>query len=421
MYVCSWWSYRSCKLALALAIVAVLAATGSTAEARDPACASWGMRTIASNLGVLENLEFDGRGGLLLSAWSMNAIERLTPAGGITPVALGVKAPGGQRLRGGVLYFNTGDSPESGYLGVADGTIQQLDLRTGERTTWASGLTMPNGLLFLPDGDAAVSRDLGTGTGITRIPAGDRGHPQANWVPTDNSNGMMIDPTGKWLYFAQTSQDGLPLMRARLSDPRKVERFASLGEGSGLDDMTMDRRGVLYVAVNRLPPDGEVIRFDPQTSETCVIASGLGSPSSVKFGSGPGWPSDRLYVVSFDGTVRELRPPPGLAAPLTRGGRGHVRVRFHLRRHRSAAAFNRRGRLRVTVQVTGGVLHRVELKLGRRKMTYALRRGLRLQGRRRVSVGRTRPVSAGHYRLALSGRDDAGHIVRRVAKIVFAP
>jgi hypothetical protein len=98
-------------------------------------------------------------------------------------------------------------------------------------------------------------------------------------------------------------------MRVSLTDPTHIERVASMGSGNGLDDMTVGRDGIVYVAVNRLPPDGEVISFDPRTRKSCVIASGLGSPSSVKFGRGTGWAADRLYVVGIDGNVLELTPP----------------------------------------------------------------------------------------------------------------
>jgi hypothetical protein len=74
----------------------------------------------------------------------------------------------------------------------------------------------------------------------------------------------------------------------------------------GLDDLTIDSKGVLYVAANLA---GEVIRLDPATGAHCVIVTGLQNPSSLKFGRGPGWAADRLYVVAFDGTVRELTPP----------------------------------------------------------------------------------------------------------------
>ena len=52
---------------------------------------------MASGLGQLENLEFDGRGGLLLSATNQQAILRMTRGGAPAPVATGVNAPGGQR------------------------------------------------------------------------------------------------------------------------------------------------------------------------------------------------------------------------------------------------------------------------------------------------------------------------------------
>jgi hypothetical protein len=65
---------------------------------------------------------------------------------------------------------------------------------------------------------------------------------------------------------------------------------------------------MLYVAANGA---GQVIQVNPATGASCVIATGLISPSSVRAGSGPGWPSGHLYVTSWDGTVRELIPPTG--------------------------------------------------------------------------------------------------------------
>ena len=173
---------------------------------------------------------------------------------------------------------------------------------------------MPNGLVFLPNADLAVSRDS-PGWGITRIPRDDPAHPQRNWVQTNDSNGMAVDPTGTWLYFDQTFQPGNEVLRARIANPSDVEEVASLGNGLVLDDLTIDRDGILYIAANRPSPQGELIRFDPYTKDACVIASGLGDPSAVKFGCGPGWPSDHLYVTGFEGDVYEVSAPRGGAAP----------------------------------------------------------------------------------------------------------
>jgi hypothetical protein len=291
---------------------ALLSAPSSSAAAGG--CTPWTVRTVASGLGVLENLEPDGQGGLLISNNGSNEIDRLTPDGSVNTLIPNVPSPGGQRIRDGYLYFNTGDSAQAGVLQTTDGTIRRYDLATGALTTWASGLAMPNGLLFLPSGDAVVSRDS-PGWGITRIPFADPANPQRNWVATNDSNGMAIDPTRTWLYFDETFQPGGLVMRARLSNPSDVEQVASLGQGLMLDDLTIDRAGDLYLAANRPAPLGEVIRLDPSTGASCMIASGLGDPSAVKFGCGPGWPNDHLFVVGFEGSVYELSPPAGTRAP----------------------------------------------------------------------------------------------------------
>jgi SMP-30/gluconolaconase/LRE-like protein len=311
-----WQRLRTLLVVVAFTL-AVAAASGPPAGATAPAAASckpWSTKTIATTTGIIENLEFDRRGGLLFSLDhpTDSSIKRLDRKGRITTLIPSVLGPGGQRMRGSVLYFNTGDLPWSGSAGLKDGTIDTFDLRTGNRRTWARNLVMPNGLVFLPNGDAVVSRDLNGPdgpTGITRIRRSDPAHPQYNWVATDDSNGMAVDPTGRWLYFVQTGKEGSPLWRAKIANPRVSELFASLGSGSGLDDMTIDSDGVLYVTRNAYAGAGEVIRFDPRTKRSCVIARGLSNPSSVKFGCAPGWPSTRLYVVAFDGTIRELSRP----------------------------------------------------------------------------------------------------------------
>jgi hypothetical protein len=295
------------RLAAAVALAAFVAAVPGAGAAADP-CAPWQQKTLKSGLGSLENLEFDGSGGLLLSASGPGAIERLTPNGTLTTLVPDVNAPGGQRVVGPTLYFNTGDAAQSGLTGTPDGTLDRFDLDTHARGTVASGLTMPNGLAILPNGDFVVSRDIGSGTGITRIPAGDPAHPQPNWAQLDDQNGMAVDPTGTWLYAVQTFTADSAVWRFRISNPSDKSVVASLAGPTpkGLDDMTIDRAGILYVAANGT---GEVIRLDPAGGRHCVIVSGLQNPSSLKFGRGPGWAADHLYLVGFDGAVRELIPP----------------------------------------------------------------------------------------------------------------
>lgn len=295
--------------------VAAVAATATLAVAPAGAaeCTRWTQRVVAAGLGSLENLEPDGSGGMLISASSRSAVERLLPDGSRTTVASEMPSPGGLRVRGRTLYANTGAGAANGVLGRDDGTIERINLKTGTRRTYADGLTMPNGLVFDADGNAYTSRDLGLNAGITKVPADNPGQPEINWAQLPDSNGLAIDPTNTWLYAVETFTPESSVYRIRLDDPSVIETVAQLGTllgdpVNGLDDMTIDRDGVLYITANGM---GRVFRLDPATGASCIIADGLQNPSAVKFGSGPGWPSDQLYVSGFDGRVVELAPPVG--------------------------------------------------------------------------------------------------------------
>lgn len=301
------------RLTLTLALLALaLGAPGVGAAAPDP-CQPWTVTVVASGLGSLENLEPDGKGGLFVSASDQDAVLRVTRSGAATVAVPGVTSPGGLRVRGNTLFFTTGDAAASGALGTADGTIDRLDLRTGRRSTWASGLTMPNGLVFLPDGSALTSRDISglSPTGITRVtPAG---RVQPNWSDQPDSNGMAVDPTGRWLYSDETFTLQSNVYRTEIAHPSRRVVVASLfepGVPKGLDDLTIASSGALYLTANSA---GQVLRLDPRTGDFCVVASGLTTTSAVKQGRGKAFPASRLYVTGFDGRVLELTPPKGVS------------------------------------------------------------------------------------------------------------
>jgi SMP-30/Gluconolactonase/LRE-like region len=273
------------------------------ASTKHEPCATWRVRTLLSGQGWLENLGFDGRGSLTLSALGQGRLLRLSRSGRLSTLLEPVSGPGGQARRGRFLYFNTGDLPTS----APTGTIDRLDLRTGVRSTWSSGLTMPNGLIFLPNGDAVVSRDLGSGTGLTRVPATDPAHPQFAWAQLDDTNGLAVDPSGRWLYVDRTFSPDGEVDRVLISDPRRVEVVGRLGPGVVPDDMTIDRRGILYIAGF---VSGNIYRLDPGTHTSCPIASGLEQPTSARFGE-HGWHKHHLYVTDAGGHLSELIPPHG--------------------------------------------------------------------------------------------------------------
>jgi hypothetical protein len=273
----------------------------ATSRPAGVACRSWHVRTLVSGQGWLEDLEFDGRGAITISALGQGRILRLSRHGRLSTVVASLAFPGGERKRGRYLYFNTGDilPPK------ANGTIDRLDLRTGKHSTWARGLTMPNALIFLPSGDAVVSGEVGPSIGLTRVPAHDPAHPRFGWARLGNTNGLAVDPSGRWLYTDRTlSRDG-EVDRVLISNPRIVQVVGRLGAGVFPDDMSIDARGVLYIAGFG---GSKIYRLDPHRHASCAIASGLTTPTAARFG-GSGWHARDLYVTDAAGHLSELTPP----------------------------------------------------------------------------------------------------------------
>lgn len=300
------------KLVSGCAAVAVvwggLASAGSVAAA-DSACVPWTQAVVASGYGTLENLDFDDRGGLLLSELSFTgpgSVQKLTADGRRSTAVADVTGPGGIVVAGDAAYFNTGNTTASGLADIADGTIEMLDLDSGETRTVATGLTMPNGLALLPGGDLVVSRDLGTNTGLTRIDPV-TGATRAFAPTVSSTNGMIWDPSREVLWVATTFNAVTEIIGVDAGTGARVETLTTPGAGplNSADDLTLGGDGNLYVALNTA---GKVVRIDPDGGGSCVIAGGLPLTSAVEFGSGQGWDEKSLYATSFLGTVTRVTP-----------------------------------------------------------------------------------------------------------------
>jgi sugar lactone lactonase YvrE len=293
-------------LLISAALVASLAPLASAAQAANP-CQPWAVKDLATGLGVVENL-LPTRNEIYFSQGGIKRFTRTSP-----PTMFAEAAnPGAIRIRDGALWFTTGNGFQAAVLGSTDGTLQRIDLRTKKRTTWASGLTMPNGFTFLPDGSAVTSRDLAVlnPTGITRITP--KRVVQTNWSNQADSNGLAVDPTGRYLYSDETFTLESKVYRTEIANPSRRTVVASLGGigvPKGLDDLTISRTGILYVTANSA---GEVIRLDPRTGKHCVVASGLTTISSVRQGAGGAFPANRLYATTFTGRIAEITPPAGV-------------------------------------------------------------------------------------------------------------
>lgn len=294
----------------AVALTAVVGAAPVPASAVAITPCPWRATTVASGLGSLENLGFDGAGTMLVSrtVGGSGQLYRLTPDGKGSTFLPNVAAPGSITVADGAAYFTTGNNFLSGVFGNKDGSIARVDLGTGAPTTIATKLTMPNGMVRLPDGSFVVSRNIGWTTGLTRISAD--GTRESRLAPAVTmANGLTYDPARGTVIASMDLHPVSTLALVDINDPAHI-RTVDLGL-FGLfgfpDDLTVGPDGLIYLAMD----GGDIVRIDPDRHAACILASGLFGSTSVRFGAGPGWDSHALYSTDLFGTIRKLTPTTG--------------------------------------------------------------------------------------------------------------
>jgi hypothetical protein len=188
---------------------------------------------------------------------------------------------------------------------------------------------MGNGLVRGLDGSFFASNDFGSS--IDRIRGGKT---ERNWANVQSGNGLTIDPSGRYLYAAQTFVPAA-VARVDLLNPSSVTTHSSSPSdaAAGLDGMDRDARNRIFVAANGA---GEIWRIDPDGTP-CVILDNLApfpdGPSAVAVGKGTTrFPASSLYVVTFGGDVIEL---PGVAATTPAPGFTKPKIRLRVRPSRA--------------------------------------------------------------------------------------
>ena len=314
---------RRWRFALAVTAVAAAAGTqlGSTAAAAPDCRAPIAPKVLASTGDVLEYGIFDATGRFFYSDQTAGELMRLDHFGA-TPVKLAaISSPGAMVFApDGSIIIGQGDSVGNGAQGDVrpQSGLLRVDPDTGAVTTYATGLGMANGVALAPDGTVYATNDIGSE--VDRVKGGKVDH---GWASVYSSNGAIVSPDNRYLYLTQTFAPAA-IKRVTIADPAQVTTYATAPAtdiAAGLDDMTTDARGNLYVAANGA---GQVWKVAPNGT-TCVLARGLLTPSDVNFGVGTN--ARNLYVVGFDGHITELpdvlppapRPPLGVPRrPATR-------------------------------------------------------------------------------------------------------
>ena len=289
---------------------------GRPATRAVPACGPLArIRTLCTGCGVLESVIVDREGRRLFftsQTWegrSRGAVLRLdAPHARPVAVAVGIPSPGGLALSDdGRLIVGFGDSPAGGLVGNFSprAGLLLVDPAGGGAEPWVSGLGMANGVARAPDGTVFASNDFGTH--LDRVAAD--GTVQRRWARVPSANGLVVDPSGRYLYAAQTFTRAA-IRRIEIAQPANVTTHArppAAAALSCLDGLAIDDAGRLYVAANGA---GQVWRVEPDGA-ICALARGLGFPSAVAVGLGDGpFPATHLYIVTFGGDVIEI--PNGL-------------------------------------------------------------------------------------------------------------
>lgn len=262
-------------------------------------------RVLHSGCGLLESVIVDREGRLFFTSQTQRALLRLdAPEAAPVAVATGVPSPGGLALADdGRLILGFGDSPVGGLVGNVSPRAGLLfvDPDGGGAEPWVRGLGMANGVARAPDGAVFASNDFGTH--LDRVAADGAVH--RRWARVPSANGLVVDPTGRYLYAAQTFKRAA-IRRVEIARPDKVCTYAKppiAAALSFLDGLAIDEAGRLYVAANGA---GHVWRVDADGA-ICLIARGLGKPSAVAVGLADSpFPAANLYAVTFGGDVFEI-------------------------------------------------------------------------------------------------------------------
>ena len=319
--------------ALAAAFCLVLLARGSDPAIAAPACAPAAQSNVLlSSQGRLESVIVGGRGRLYFT--TETAVMVLDSRSGPAEVLAEVEAPGGLAFdTDGGLLVGSGNTIANGATGDDNGpsSLIRVDTTNGRKRVFARGLSMGNGLVRGLDGTFYASNDFGRS--IDRIRGGKT---QRKWADVQSGNGLTIDPSGRFLYAAQTFVPAAVARVDTLNPSRVTTHMSSPSDASaGLDGMARDKRNNIFVAANG---SGEIWRIAPDGTP-CVILDNLApfpdGPSAVAVGQGTSrFPASSVYAVTFGGDLIEL---PNVAETTPAPGFRKPRIRLTVRPRRAEA------------------------------------------------------------------------------------
>jgi virginiamycin B lyase len=281
----------------------------------------------------LENMGFDGFGGMWVSELTANQLVRFDPHGkpGRT---LSVAMPGASLVGpDGLMYVAFGDGVAGVAPGVTPAGVVRFDPRAVQPVAqpFAQGLPMANGAAFDRDGNLYVADTITPGKGLIKLrPDGTRDASFTAAVPVSGADGIAI--IGSTLYVTLFSDSASRIIRVPLDAPATYTTLVELSPGGaplkGPDDLTVGPDGHLWVATNV----GELIRVDPGTGANCTVYSRAAPIDSVRFAHAfsPFQDGSDLFLTNQLGELTHLRVTgitPAPAAPAAPAAQSRPRMR----------------------------------------------------------------------------------------------
>jgi streptogramin lyase len=261
-----------------------------------------------------EELAFDGHGGMWVSPIQASWLERYDPNGHVTET-VPVAGPGGL-VTGpdGLIYANTSGGPAGAGVVRFDPTLAHPT-----PSVFVSGLPGVNGSTFDAAGNLYVSTEDKPPSVLRIRRDGSRDTAWERAAAFYGANGVAV--AGSNLFAAISFDQRSPIELVALADPHAHHTFAQLSFGAlsrepavyqpdpsapllpkGLDDLTVGPDGQLYVVGF---VTGELLRVNPATGQSCVVVSGLVTPTAVKFpvAFGSFDPAHDLFVTEATGRI----------------------------------------------------------------------------------------------------------------------
>ena len=262
-------------------------------------------QVLLSGQGLLESVITDAKGRLFFTG--PDGLMRMDSRTSKPKLLAPVDGGGGLAWDSdGMLVVGYGNTVQNGTNGDNTGPsgLYKVDPETGKRTTYATGLSMANGVARAPDGAFYASNDVGHN--IDKIV---NGKTQRGWSHVESGNGMVVDLSGRYLFVNQTFRPPA-IVRIDLAHPDKQIVWAASSDpndlSAGLDGMAIDAAGHLFSAANGA---GQIWRSDG-FGKVCLLVGGLDrvGPSAVAVGDRHGtFGASNLYVVTFGGSLIEVQ------------------------------------------------------------------------------------------------------------------